>query len=190
MADKHILSLEIPTVSNCELLCIKDTSQYASNLAVDCEELLITMPGYSVPSLIKVTEKFDMCINACTLALQKEDCGTKQQALPDGIYIIRYSVAPTAKVFVEYNHLRVTSLLGDYYQALCDLDVQACQPETTKQELLSELNFIRTLIDAAVANAEYCQSSAQGMQLYNYAKQRLGKIKCPSGNCGGSNPYV
>ena len=124
------------------------------------------------------------------LLCKKRTVVLKQQALPDGIYIIRYSVAPTAKVFVEYNHLRVTSLLGDYYQALCDLDVQACQPETTKQELLSELNFIRTLIDAAVANAEYCQSSAQGMQLYNYAKQRLGKIKCPSGNCGGSNPYV
>jgi hypothetical protein len=190
MADKHILSLEIPTVSNCELLCIKDTSQYSSKLAVDCEELLITLPGYSVPVLIKVDEGFDMCLTACVLALQKEDCGTKQQALADGIYVIRYSVSPTTKVFVEYNHLRVTSLLTDYYQALCDLDVQACQPESTKQELLSELNFIRTLIDAAVANVEYCQSSTQGMQLYAYAKQRLNKVKCPSGNCGGTNSYI
>jgi hypothetical protein len=190
MADKHILSLEIPTVSNCELLCIKDTSQYSTELAVDCEELLITLPGHSVPVLIKVDKGFDMCLTACVLALQKKDCGTKQQSLADGIYIIRYSVAPTAKVFVEYNHLRVTSLLTDYYQVLCDLDVQACQPEINKQELLSELNFIRTLIDAAIANVEYCQSSAQGMQLYSYAKQRLNKIKCPSGNCGGTNPYI
>ena len=52
------------------------------------------------------------------------------------------------------------------------------------------MNFIRTLIDAAVANAEYCESAAQGMQLYNYAKQRLNKISCPSGNCGGSNTYI
>ena len=36
MASRHILSLEIPTVSNCELLCIKDTSQYSKELAVDC----------------------------------------------------------------------------------------------------------------------------------------------------------
>jgi len=190
MADKHILSLETPTVSNCELLCIKDTSQYAAGLAVDCEELLITLPGYSVPVLIKVDKDFDMCLTACTLALQKTECGSVQQALPDGIYIIRYSVSPNSKVFVEYNHLRVTTLLTSYYQALCDLNVQACQPETTKQDLLNELNFIRTLIDAAVANVEYCQSAAQGMQLYTYAKQRLGKIHCPSGNCGGSNPYI
>tara|TARA_R110000764_G_scaffold224664_4_gene313927 strand:- start:2879 stop:3454 length:576 start_codon:yes stop_codon:yes gene_type:complete len=190
MADKHILSLEIPAISNCELLCIKDTSQYSTELAIDCEELLITLPGYSVPVLIKVNSGFDMCLNACTLALQKTDCGTIQQALSDGIYIIRYSVSPNTKVFVEYNHLRVTSLMTDYYQVLCDLDVQACQPESRKQDLLNELNFIRTMIDAAVANVEYCQSSTQGMQLYNYAKQRLSKINCPSGNCGGSNPYI
>jgi hypothetical protein len=45
------------------------------------------------------------------------------------------------------------------------------------------MNFIKIMIDAAVANAEYCQSSAQAMQLYNYAKQRLNKINCPTGNC-------
>jgi hypothetical protein len=190
MADKHILSLEIPTVSNCELLCIKDTSQYVAELAVDCEELLITLPGYSTPVLIKVDKGFDMCLTACVLALQKTQCGTIQQRLPDGIYIIRYSVSPNSKVFVEYNHLRTTSLLNDYYQVLCDLNIQACQPETSKQELLSEMNFIRTMIDAAVANVEYCQSSAQGMQLYSYAKERLSRINCPSGNCGGSNPYI
>ena len=190
MANKHILSLEIPAVSNCELLCIKDTSQYSTELAVDCEELLITLPGYSVPILIKVDKDFDMCLNACVLNLQKTECGTITSVIPDGIYIVRHSVSPNSKVFVEYNHLKVSSLMSTYYNVLCDLDVQACQPNSTKADLLSEMNFIRTLIDAAVANVEYCASSAQGMQLYNYAKQRLNKISCPSGNCGGSNPYI
>ena len=90
MAKQHILSLEIPAVSNCELLCIKDTSQYNAELAVDCEELLITLPGYSVPVLIKVDKNFDMCLTACTLALQKLKCGTIQDRIPDGIYIIKY----------------------------------------------------------------------------------------------------
>tara|TARA_R100000742_G_C4276398_1_gene97431 strand:+ start:1024 stop:1599 length:576 start_codon:yes stop_codon:yes gene_type:complete len=190
MANKHILSLEIPTVSNCDLLCIKDTSQYSSELAVDCEELLITLPGYSVPVLIKVDSKFDMCLTACTLALQKDDCGTRLEKLPDGIYIVKYSVSPNSKVYVEYNHLRVTRLLTTYYEVLCDLEVQACQPMSDKQDLLSEMAYIRTLIDAAVANVEYCQSAAHGMQLYNYAKTRLNKIACPSGNCGSSSKYL
>jgi hypothetical protein len=190
MASRHILSLEIPTVSNCDLLCIKDTSQYSKELAIDCEELLITLPGYSVPVLIKVDNGFDMCLTACTLALQTDNCGTTQAQIPDGIYIIKYSVSPNSKVYVEYNHLRVTKLLTTYYEVLCDLNVQPCQPDINKQELLSEMYYIRTMIDAAVSNVEYCQSSAQGMQLYNYAKQRLNKISCPSGNCGSSSKYL
>ena len=190
MASKHILSLEIPTVSNCDLLCIKDTSQYSSELAVDCEELLITLPGFSVPVLIKVDKDFDMCLTACTLAIQKSDCGTTQEKIPDGVYIIKYSVSPNSKVYVEYNHLRVTRLLTTYYEVLCDLEVQACQPDSEKQSLLAEMSYIRTVIDAAVANVEYCQSAAQGMQLYNYAKNRLNKIACPSGNCGSSSQYL
>ena len=190
MASKHILSLEIPTVSNCDLLCIKDTSQYNKDLAVDCEELLITLPGYTVPVLIKVDKDFDMCLTACTLALQTTNCGVTQEKIPDGIYIVKYSVSPNSKVYVEYNHLRVTRLLNTYYEVLCDLDVQACQPNSTKQDLLAEMSYIRTMIDAAVSNVEYCQSSAQGMQLYNYAKERLNKIACPSGDCGSSSKYL
>lgn len=190
MASKHILSLEIPAVSNCDLLCIKDTSQYSSELAVDCEELLITLPGFSVPVLIKVDKDFDMCLTACTLAIQKSDCGTTQEKIPDGVYIIKYSVSPNSKVYVEYNHLRVTRLLTTYYEVLCDLEVQACQPDSEKQSLLAEMSYIRTVIDAAVANVEYCQSAAHGMQLYNYAKNRLNKIACPSGNCGSSSQYL
>lgn len=190
MAKQHILSLEIPAVSNCELLCIKDTSQYNKELAVDCEELLITLPGYTVPVLIKVDKDFDMCLTACTLALQTTNCGVTQEKIPDGIYIVKYSVSPNSKVYVEYNHLRVTRLLNTYYEVLCDLDVQACQPNSTKQDLLAEMSYIRTMIDAAVSNVEYCQASAQGMQLYNYAKERLNKIACPSGDCGSSSKYL
>ena len=190
MASKHILSLEIPTVSNCDLLCINDTSQYSSELAVDCEELLITLPGFSVPVLIKVDKDFDMCLTACTLAIQKSNCGTTQEKIPDGVYIIKYSVSPNSKVYVEYNHLRVTKLLTTYYEVLCDLEVQACQPDSEKQSLLAEMSYIRTVIDAAVANVEYCQSAEHGMQLYNYAKNRLNKIACPSGNCGSSSQYL
>ena len=189
MANKHILSLEVPTVSNCNLLCIKDTSQYSKDLAVDCEELQITLPGYSVPVLVKVDSGFDMCLTACALKLQTTKCGDTQSNIPDGIYIIRYSVSPNSKVYVEYNHLRVTALLTSYYKVLCDLDVHACQPNSTKEALLSELGYIRTMIDAAVSNVEYCSSAAQGMQLYSYAKKRLDKIICPSGNCGNNNSY-
>ena len=145
MATKHILSLEIPTVSNCGLLCIKDTSQYSTELAVDCAELLITLPGFKSTALVKVEKDFDICLSACGLLIQTENCGTTQTNIPDGVYVIKYSVSPNDKVFVEYNHLRVTQLMTSYYKVLCDLDVQPKIPDSEKAALLREMDFIRTL---------------------------------------------
>ena len=112
MAEKHILSLEVPSVANCEILSIRDTSQYTELLPVDCSELLITVPGFNSPALIQVDKNFDLNLAACDLGVQTVNCGTEQAALPDGVYIIRYSVSPNAEVFVEYNHLRVSSILN------------------------------------------------------------------------------
>ena len=178
MAEKHILSLDIPTVNNCEVFCIKDTSDYSKKLDVDCPELLITLPGFTAPVLIKVDEEFDLCLNACILALQKVDCGNTRTKLPDGVYIVRYSVAPNDKVYVEYNHLRITNLLTYYYTKLCDIDVKACEPDSEREAIMLEMKYIRTLIDAAVAEVEYCNNPKKGMALYEYAEKRLSKLIC------------
>ena len=190
MASKHILSLEIPESANCSVLSVIDTSVYTDSIPGDCEELLITPPGFAHSTLIEVTKGFNLPVTGCAVGLQTTSCNTSIGTMPDGIYIVKYSVSPNDKVYVEYNHLRVTKLLTTYYEVLCELDVQSCQPSSDKESLLAELSYIRTLIDAAVSNVEYCQSAAQGMQLYNYAKTRLNKIACPSGNCGSSSKYL
>ena len=183
MASKHILSLELPTVSNCEILSIKDTSQYVEQLNIDCGELLITSPGYTVPVLIKLNPNFNLNLNGCLLGTQTENCGDMRTALTDGIYIIKYSVAPTNKVYVEYNHLRTTNFLKLYYETLCHIDVNDCEPHSERKDLIDEMKYIRTLIDAAIAKVEYCNSPREGMNLYDYAKKRLQKISCKTIGC-------
>ena len=183
MANKHILSLEVPAVSNCGIFSVKDTSQYAEELGIDCEELLITPPGFNNPALIKVKHGFDLNLNGCALGIQTTDCGSSRSILPDGVYIIRYSVSPNDKVYVEYNHLRVCCILDKYNNILCDIDMKPCAPSSERADLISELGYIRTLIDAAIAKVEYCQSPNEGMELYNYAMKRLNKIDCSSICC-------
>jgi len=184
MAEKHILSLEVLTVANCEILSIRDTSQYSTLLPVDCPELLITVPGFNSPALIEVTQGFDLNLVACTLGVQSTDCGITNAPLPDGIYIIRYSVSPNSEVFVEYNHLRTVSIMTLYYEVICGLNLANCEPFSEKQDLINKINYIRLLIDAAIAEVEYCTSPNKGMEMYNYALKRLNKILClTSGNC-------
>ena len=187
MAAKHILSLEIPEcVSNCDIFSIKDTSEYVEKnyLKVDCGHLYITPPGFKTPQkLIKTAKGFDLHLSACALGVQTTECDSCRNALPDGIYTVRYSVSPHEKVYVEYNHLRTTVIINDYYNKLCDLNLKACEPNTAMKELTSEMKFIRTMIDAAKAKVEYGHSPNEGMELYNYALERLKKITCDVSCC-------
>ena len=178
MASKHILSLDVLESANSSILNVVDTSVYSDQLPVDCQELLITPPGFNAPVLTTVQEGFNLPFNACSLGIQTTGCNDSINQLPDGIYIIKYSVAPNDKVYVEYNHLRTTELLSQYFSKLCELEAQPCEPSSTRKDLLHEMYYIRTLIDAAKAKVEFCQSPNEGMELYNFAKKKLKKITC------------
>jgi len=176
MAAKHQLSLEVLDVKNLGILKITDTSVYTDKIDVDCEVLHITVPGFNSPVAIEVVKGFDLVITACDLYLQTTNCEESLQNLPDGVYTIRYSVNPNDKVYVEYKHLRITSVLDQWYKQLCQLEMAACEPKEDVKESLKELRLIKSFIDAAKAKVEYCHDVEAGMDLYNYAKRRLDKF--------------
>jgi hypothetical protein len=178
MAKKHILSLEIPTVANCEIFTIWDSSEYTDDLLIDCPKLFVTIPGGSKPVMIEMYENFNTDFSPCAFNLQNIECGGTRNTFPDGIYVIRYAVSPHDKAYVEYNHLRISSILKAYYEKLCEIDVQKCEPSSDMLKLMAEMKYIRTLIDAAKAKVEYGHEPRTGMDLYNYAKKRLEKITC------------
>ena len=183
MAAKHILSLELPPVSNCDIFSVKDTSQYAENFPVECPELLILPPGFSTPLIVEVQQGFNLNLTPCALGLSTFNCDTSTGTFVDGIYVIRYRVQPHEKVYVEYNHLRTTSIMTMYYTKLCDLDINACTPSSSKNKVLQEMHYIRTMIDAAKAKVEYCNSPDEGSELYNFALSKLKKITCDVEGC-------
>ena len=185
MASKHQLSLEVLDVKNVNIFKITDTSIYTDKIAVDCETLHITVPGFNNPVAIDVTKGFDLVLNACDLYIQTSGCEDALQPLPDGIYNIRYSVSPNDKVYVEYSYLRVTALLDRWYTQLCQLEMAACEPSADVKESLKELRLIKSFIDAAKAKVEYCHDNVAGMDLYNYAKHRLDKY--PDTCCSSCN---
>lgn len=182
MASKHQLSLELPDTNNIKVLRIFDTSIYADGVGQDCGILSITSPGFNLPVNIEMLPGFNTTLTACTLGLQKTGCSEAVQPLPDGIYVINYSMSPNSIVQVEYNHLRVTQTVNRYYNLLCELEMGACEPDADIKEKLAELRLIKSFIDAAKAKVEYCHSPEAGMELLLYAKKRLDKIT--NGLCG------
>lgn len=174
----HVLSLEVPTVMNPCILSINDTSVYSPIVPITCETLNVTVPGFSYSVQFDVTAGFSQILTACDLQLQTTQCGEVYANLPDGVYIIKYSVSPNDLVFVEYNHLRITQALIRYNKALCALDLAACEPPKKVQEKLEKLRMIRMYLDAAKAKVEYCHEPQKGMSLYNYAIKLLNKFEC------------
>jgi len=177
----HILSLEVPTVMNPCILKIFDTSVYSELIPVTCPTLNITVPGFGYSVQLDTTENFAETITACDLQLQTVDCGTVNVDIPDGVYIIKYSVSPNETVFVEYNHMRITQALNKYYNVLCDVDAAACDPPFKIKQRLEELRLIFMYLQASKGKVEFCHEPQKGMSLYNYAMKLLNKMTCT--NC-------
>jgi hypothetical protein len=180
---RHKLSLEVIPTTNCDILRIDDTSVYAEDLPIDCPILNITVPGFNYSVELGETQiapEFRINATACLLELQSEGCGTEFKGLPDGVYVLKYSVSPNDQVFVEYNHLRTCKLRNRYEKILCELDLSDCEPDTDTTRKMDTLKKIDMYIKAAIAKVETCHEPAKGMQLYTYAKKLLDKFTCSS----------
>lgn len=173
---KHFLSLTIPSTYNPKVINVIDESIYADDIPVSCGKLEIYPPGYNTPAVIDTLQGFNLRIGACLLGIQTTNCGHIQYDLSDGIYIIRYSVAPNEKVFVEYNYLRITSILNAYYQLLSQTMLSPCQPEEKTVNDLEELHLIKCYIDVAKAKVEVDHEPQDGLDLLVYARRRLEKF--------------
>lgn len=163
------------------ILKIFDTSVYTNLLPVTCPTLNITVPGFGYSVQLDTTQDFVETITACDLQLQTTDCGTVTVDIPDGVYIIKYSVSPNETVYVEYNHMRITQALNKYYNVLCDVDANACDPPFKIKQRLEELRLIFMYLQAAKGKVEFCHEPQKGMSLYNYAMKLLNKMTCT--NC-------
>jgi hypothetical protein len=182
--EQHVLSLEAPTTMNDCVLRLVDTSVYSNIIPVECPNIDILYPGFSTPIKLEkplVGANFMLNLTACDLGLQTTGCGSEYAALSDGVYTIRYSVAPNDQVYVEYDHLRITQALKKYNAVLCELDVNGCLPTYEVEKKLQELRMIRMYLDAAKAKVETCHELSKGMEIYNYAMKLLGKFDCS--NC-------
>lgn len=174
----HVLSLEVPTVLNTCVLTVMDTSVYTDLIPVVCETLAITVPGFTYSVELPVSAGFIQNITACDLGLQTADCGSSYVDIPDGVYVIKYSVSPNDQVYVEYNHMRISKALSLYNKVLCQVDVNACDPPFIIKEKLEALRMIFMYLQAAKSKVETCHEPQKGMSLYNYAMKLLKKMSC------------
>lgn len=177
----HVLSLEAPDTLNGCILRVVDTSIYQKMMPIKCLLLQVTMPGFNRPAQFTeadILPGFNLNLTACDLGVQIAGCGSTYNDLPDGIYILKYSVSPNDIVYVEYNHLRITKALKRISGILCELDLGTCDPPEIISKKKEQLDWIRFYLDAAKAKVEVCHEPKKGMELYTYAMKLLAKMDC------------
>lgn len=186
----HRLSLEVPdTTSKC-LIRLVDTSSYNPLVPTNCPLLEITPPGFWKPSVLSsILPGFSLNLTACNLGLQVTNCDSYNNDLSDGVYIIKWSLSPNDQVYVEYNHLRITSALNRYQEVLCCIQRSIdCDPPKKTKEMIKQAQYIRTLLDVAKAKVEYCHSPKLGVSTYSYALSLLETLGCACpGGCGSNH---
>ena len=186
---RHELSLHIPHVMNSGVLPIYDISVYESSMPISCPTLQILLPGFTKAVTINedspmpLIPDFIRKVNACEMGIQKANCGQEFYDLPDGIYVIKYSVSPNEIVYVEYNHLRITCAKKKLQEHLCSLQLDPYAPDEHRNAKFNRLMEVSQWLDAAVASVEYCKNPKKGMDMYNHAVKILEKMDCSTSFC-------
>lgn len=176
--------LVVPTY-NTLTLGIADASIYPTNPpVVSSPTIEITVPGFDVVSLPFNVNDFNI-FNSLSLGLST--FGQPLLPLPDGVYKLRYTVAPAYENFVEKTIIRVEQLQEKFDEAFMKLDMMECDRAIKTQQKV-DLNTIYFFIQGAIAAANNC-AVAEANKLYNQANMMLNNFIKNNCGCSGTN-YV
>jgi len=159
--------LVTPTYSK-KTLGINDISEYPDDPPiVEAPSIEISIPGFDSIILPFVPGELNV-FNSASLGLS--DVGI-EDPIPDGIYVVRYSITPAESSYVEKTFLRVEKLQETFDTAFMKLDLANCNDLIKKQQKVT-LDTINYFIQGAIASANNC-STTDAMKLYKKAYKLL-----------------
>lgn len=173
--------LVVPTY-NTLTMGIIDASTYPDNPPVVTSPTLeITPPGFDVAVISFEVDDYNV-ITSSNLGITSVGVN---QPLPDGVYHIKYSIAPANVNFVEKSIMRVDKLQEKFDEAFMKLDMMECDGPIKKQakETLISIYFF---IQGAIAAANNC-ALVEAEKLYIKADRMLTNFMNNNCGCSGNN---
>ena len=163
----HTLDFMIQDADTC--LVFTDLSDYME--APECPEIEVTFPGYrdyvSVPIRINEVNKIAGSLLGLT------NCGGN---IPDGLYTIKYQIAPKELFSKTKYHLRTAELQKQKMQMLDQLDFCDVTGKENR-DLTTKLMSIELYLDGAEVALKKCDDKL-AMKLYKAARELTNSINC------------
>jgi len=173
------LDIQVVPTYDKDLLSIQDISTYATTPTSPTIE--IKVPGWDTEVLVFVPNTIN---NFDSTELGITTTGN-ETAIPDGIYYLKYSIAPAIDNYVEKSILITNNLQEKFDEAFMKLDMMECD-RAIKQQSKVDLNTIYLMIQGAIAAANTC-ASIEAMKLYNKADSLLNSFLKENCGCSGTN---
>jgi len=182
MADL-ILDILVINTYNKLTLAVADISTYPD--PVTSPSIEITPPGFPAISIVFVPDTLNV-FNSTTLGITSGD--DDLVPLPDGVYILTYSVSPAFENFVTKTIQRVDQLQEKFDNAFMKLDMMECDSAIKKQSKV-DLNTIYFLIQGSIAAANNCAVDTSNT-LYRQASLMLDSFIKNNCGCSGNNYII
>lgn len=177
------LELFIPDNNGLCSMNIQDISVYPDGWLVECADLVITPPGFTDGVPINIDGiLFNKTVTACDLGLQTENCDRCNMTLPDGIYLIKYSISPNDSLFVSYYHFRTAILRYKFHSLLCCLDSKKLYDEDLKI-IYETVNKIVFNMEVLKLDCEFNHNIKDAMSLYRDIEKDISKLACSYCDC-------
>lgn len=176
--------LVVPTY-NVNTLNVVDASTYPDDPPVVTNpNIEITVPGFDVVNIAFDVNNFNIFTSS---SLQITAAGVNQP-LPDGVYHLKYSIAPAYENYVEKSFMRVDKLQQKFDEAFMRLDMMECD-RAIKTQSKVELTSIYFFIQGAIAAANNC-AIVEANKLYNQADRLLNSFMKNNCGCSGNNYLI
>jgi hypothetical protein len=184
MADLKLDIIVVPTY-NVFNLAIMDASTYPDDPPlVSGATIDIDVPGFGLVSLPFIVGELNIFTSA---SLGISAVGVSEP-LPDGIYHLKYSIAPATTNFVEKTIIRVDKLQEKFDEAFMKLDMMECD-KAIKTQSKVDLNTIYFFIQGSIASANNC-AEVESNKLYTQANKMLNNFIKNNCGCSGNNYQV
>jgi len=173
--------LVVPTYNTLTLGVIDASTYPTTPPVVTSPTIEITPPGFDTAIIPFDVDNFNIFTSA-TLGITGVGV---TQPLPDGVYHLKYSIAPAYQNFVERSIMRVDKLQEKFDEAFMTLDMMECDRAIRTQAKV-DLNSIYFFIQGAIAAANNC-AIVDSNKLYNQADRALNNFMRNGCGCSGNN---
>lgn len=184
MADLKLDIIVVPTY-NVNNLAVMDASVYPDNPPlVSGATIDIDVPSFGLVSLPFYVEELNI-FTSSNLGISAVGV---TEPLPDGIYHLKYSIAPATVNFVQKTIMRVDLLQQKFDEAFMTLDMMECDRAIKTQSKVT-LNTIYFFIQGAIAAANNC-AEVEANKLYTQADKMLNNFIKNNCGCSGNNYQI